>query len=230
MLSHSDVLDAIDLKVDYLGSASSIEEHGIILESVNKYELCAENSLEQGEWWPMVHCMYGLQACMSYDEKATAMSCSEAESGVDDDVAIPGTDKSDLGSCVCSLEGVVDYCSAKHTSTNLTTLSTCVKSAEALELYEASNSVAEAVNDGSPLWVTINGNEYSFSTNETDIGLASWATQVLSLTCQAISNEGSAVPATCADYVYPTTVSSTDNTDSSGGDSTGGDVTPVPQA
>ena len=104
MLSHSDVLDAIDLKVDYLGSAASIEEHGIILESVNKYELCAEDSLEQGEWWPMVHCMYGLQACMSYTETSDAMSCSEAESGADDDVAIPGSDTTGLDSCVCTLE------------------------------------------------------------------------------------------------------------------------------
>ncbi|KAH8046142.1 hypothetical protein JL722_13864 [Aureococcus anophagefferens] len=142
-------LDAIDLKVDYLGSAASIEEHGIILES----------------------------ACMSYTETSDAMSCSEAESGAGDDVAIPGSDTTGLDSCVCTLEGVVDYCSAKHTSTNLTTLSACTKSAEALTLYEESNNVAYAINDGSPLWVTINGNEYSFSTNETDIGLASWATQ-----------------------------------------------------
>ncbi|KAH8057592.1 hypothetical protein JL722_6675 [Aureococcus anophagefferens] len=221
MLSHSDVLDAIDLKVDYLGSAASIEEHGIILESVNKYELCAEDSLEQGEWWPMVHCMYGLQACMSYTETSDAMSCSEAESGAGDDVAIPGSDTTGLDSCVCTLEGVVDYCSAKHTSTNLTTLSACTKSAEALTLYEESNNVAYAINDGSPLWVTINGNEYSFSTNETDIGLASWATQVLSLTCQAIDDSGASLPSTCSDYVYPS------STDSSDVDNTGGDVTPV---
>ena len=224
MLSKSDVLDAIDLKVDYLGSASSIEEHGIILESVNKYELCAENSLEQGEWWPMVHCMYGLQACMSYTSESDAMSCSEAESGVDDDVGIPGTDKTGLDSCVCTLEGVVDYCSAKHTSTDLATLSTCVKSAEALTYYEESNSVAEAINDGSPLWVTVNGNEYSFSTNETDIGLASWATQVLSVTCQAIDETTATLPDTCSDYVY---AGSTASTDTSSTDQSGGDVVPV---
>lgn len=213
MLSNSDVLAAIDLQVDYLGGASSIEEHGIILESVNKYELCAENSLDQSEWWPMVHCMYGLQACLSYTEESSAMSCTEAESGEDDDVGIPGSDKSALSSCVCTLEGVVDYCSSAHTSTDLATLSTCVKSADALTYYEDSNSVAAAANDGSPLWVTVNGNTYSYSTNETDIGLASWATQVLSVTCQAIDQTGATTPDTCADYLYTSTTTSAVSTD-----------------
>ena len=40
-----DVLSAIDLRVDYLGSNSSIAEHGIILEAVNKYERCAAETL-----------------------------------------------------------------------------------------------------------------------------------------------------------------------------------------
>ena len=218
MLSNSDVLAAIDLQVDYLGGASSIEEHGIILESVNKYELCAENTLDQSEWWPMVHCMYGLQACMSYTEETSAMSCAGAESGEDDDVGIPGTDTSDLSSCVCTLEGTVDYCATKHTSTDLATLSTCVKSAEALAYYEESNDVAEAVDDGSAVWVTINDNKYSYSTNETDIGLASWATQVLSLTCQAIDESGASVPSTCDDYIYTSTSTTTTTTPSSGTD------------
>ena len=58
MLKNADVLGAIDLKIDYLGGASSIAEHGHNLVTVNQYELCAVNTLEQYEWWPMVHCMY----------------------------------------------------------------------------------------------------------------------------------------------------------------------------
>ena len=44
MLSTSDVLDAIDLKVDYLMSAASLDEHGRNLIYVNHYELCAEKA------------------------------------------------------------------------------------------------------------------------------------------------------------------------------------------
>jgi len=91
MLSKSDVLGAIDLKVDYLGGASSIAEHGHNLVTVNQYELCAENTLESYEWWPMVHCMYGLQNCLNYNTTAEAskanQTCANAESGADDDLA-----------------------------------------------------------------------------------------------------------------------------------------------
>ena len=196
MLSHSDVLDAIDLKVDYLGSAASIEEHGIILESVNKYELCAEDSLEQGEWWPMVHCMYGLQACMSYTETSDAMSCSEAESGADDDVAIPGSDTTGLDSCVCTLEGVVDYCSAKHTSTDLATLTSCAYSSEGHELAVKSKTLAEAANSGSPLWIQVNNVTISDSANEKK-ELQTWATSVKSTICNHIELGGGDVPSSC---------------------------------
>ena len=41
MLSKSDVLDAIDLEIDYIGAAASVEEHGITLIPVNKYMLWA---------------------------------------------------------------------------------------------------------------------------------------------------------------------------------------------
>jgi hypothetical protein len=204
MLSKREVLAAIDLRVDYLGSNSSVAEHGIILEAVNRYELCAEESLEQDEWWPFVHCMYGLQACLSTGADETeAMSCAEAESGVDDDLELAGTDSSALSSCTCTLEGAVDYCATEHTSTDLATLKSCEESDYASELYDASNAVAVKANSGVPLWVNVNGVSYSLSSNETDTSLAAWGTQVLSVTCQALEVEAGSSPALCADYLYP---------------------------
>ena len=82
MLSKSDVLAAIDLDVDYIGAASSVEEHGITLIPVNKYALCAEKlmDLPQSEWWPFTHCMFSIQKCMNYvsKEEAGFSSCDEA--------------------------------------------------------------------------------------------------------------------------------------------------------
>mmetsp|Transcript_5176 Transcript_5176/g.15732 ORF Transcript_5176/g.15732 Transcript_5176/m.15732 type:complete len:206 (-) Transcript_5176:290-907(-) len=201
MLANDDVLEAIDLRVDYLGGAASIEEHGVILQSVNKYELCAEATLPQTEWWPFVHCMYGLQACLSYEADASVMSCAEAESGADDDLAIAGTDS--IGDdCVCTLEGVVDYCATMHTSTTFDELAACKTSERADELYKQSDDRAEVVNGGDPLWVKINGVEYSYSSNETVPGLAAWATSVFSVTCQALAANEIASPDSCAMFLY----------------------------
>jgi len=203
MLGNDDVLEAIDLNIYYLGSNASVAEHGIILQSVNKYELCAENKLPQSEWWPFVHCMYGLQACLSYTEENKTMTCTEAESGVDDDLAISGTDTDSLSRCVCTLEGAVDYCATEHTSTDLRTLRTCEKSTEADEYYKTSNAIAIEANDGDPLWVNVNGVTYKYATNETADGLASWATSVLSVTCQAIQSAGATeLPSSCDSVIY----------------------------
>ena len=200
MLSHSDVLDAIDLKVDYLGSASSIEEHGIILESVNKYELCAENSLEQGEWWPMVHCMYGLQDCLNYnttEQSAEAgQTCAGAESGADDDLTIAGTDSEIGSSCECSLSGVAGYCASAHTSTSFEDLSACAYSPKAHTWAVKSKAIAEAVNGGDPLWVNVNNMTISLSTNEQH-EITTWATAALSAVCDHIKLAGGDKPASC---------------------------------
>ena len=97
MLSKSDVLDAIDLKVDYIGAAASVEEHGITLIPVNKYMLCAEELLDlpQSEWWPFTHCAFEIQKCMNYvsREEAGMTSCDEADSGSDDAMALAGTER-----------------------------------------------------------------------------------------------------------------------------------------
>ena len=106
MLSKSDVLDAIDLKVDYIGAAASVEEHGITLIPVNKYMLCAEElmDLPQSEWWPFTHCAFEIQKCMNYvsREEAGMTSCDEADSGSDDTMALAGTER-DLSTCTCTL-------------------------------------------------------------------------------------------------------------------------------
>lgn len=206
MLAHDDVLGAIDLRVDYLGGNSSVEEHGIILQDVNKYELCAEHTLEQTEWWPFVHCMYGLQGCLSYkyNDGRVAMTCDEAESGADDDLGLAGTDVVAGEDCECSLEGVVEYCAAEHTSTTLDELRACKDSEQADVWYKTSDDIAEVVNDGDPLWVKIDGVTYSYSTNETSQGLALWATSVFSVTCQALlqAKGVEALPTSCAKLLY----------------------------
>ena len=63
--------------------------------------------------------------------------------------------------------------------------------------------MAVAANDGVPLWVNINGVGYSYSTNETDVGLAAWGATVLGVVCQALELEQGESPATCEDYLYP---------------------------
>ncbi|KAH8074904.1 hypothetical protein SO694_00018149 [Aureococcus anophagefferens] len=202
MLSKSDVLDAIDLKIDYIGAAASVEEHGITLIPVNKYMLCAEELLDlpQSEWWPFTHCAFEIQKCMNYvsREEAGMTSCDEADSGSDDAMALAGTER-DLSTCTCTLEGVVEYCAETHTSTTLAKLATCKDSDEASKLFKTSNAVADAINSGHPLWVKINGVEYAGPSDpdETTATMDAWAEQVLNVTCQSL---GSAV-SSCAPYV-----------------------------
>jgi len=186
MLSKSDVLGAIDLKIDYLGGASSIAEHGHNLVTVNQYELCAVNTLESYEWWPMVHCMYGLQNCLNYNATAEArehnQTAAKAERGADDDLGLSGDDVKGLKEVECSLTGVVDYCASKHTSTDLATLTSCVET-DGPALAKASNEVAQAANGGVPLWVKINNQTITRSTNENKTTLEAWAYDVLRATC-----------------------------------------------
>ena len=131
------------------------------------------------------------------------MSCDEAEAGADDDLTLKGTDKSvSLRDCACSLEGVVDYCASTHTSTDLDTLKSCEESDAATAMFYQSNAVAEARNGGSALWIEVDGTAFTLETNETDVSLASWATRVLGVVCQALHDEGS-IPETCESYLYP---------------------------
>lgn len=197
MLAH-DVLDAIDLKVDFLGGESSIEEHGETLVDVNKYELCAEHTLPQTEWWNFVHCMYGLQACLSYTEPE--MSCGEAESGADDDLELAGTDF--VEDCECTVDGAAEYCAVQHTSTDFADLRACKEGDDVKKWYDDSDQIAQAVNDGDPLWIKVNGLTYSYSSNETAPGLASWATAVFAVTCEAIADAKLTMPASCSQVSY----------------------------
>ena len=203
MLNASDVLAAIDLKVDYCMSPASLDEHGRNLIYVNHFELCAIDALDQSEWWPMVHCMYGLQDCLNYNtsvQSAVAgQTCEGAKSGADDDLAVSGTDaRASLESadCTCSLEGVVEYCAAAHTSTDLKSLASCAYSSEGHALAVKSKGIAEAANAGSPLWVHVNNMTLSVAMNEKK-ELQTWATSVLSAVCDHIALGGGDKPVSC---------------------------------
>ena len=117
MLSNDDLLAAIDLTVDFHGNEASVEEHGKVLLDVNRNHLCVQHEadLDQTEWWPTAHCMFGLQACLDNDGSTT---CDQAESGSEDDLAMTGGE-TDLKNCDCSLDGVTSYCLAKYTDVEL---------------------------------------------------------------------------------------------------------------
>jgi len=207
MLKHDDVLNAIDLKVDYCMSASSLDEHGWNLIAVNHYELCAEHALPKKEWWSFVHCMYGLQTCLNYNtteaSAAAGYTCDSAETGADDDLTLTGSG-SDLqefstDGCSCSLSGVVDFCATEHTSTTYSELTECAFSNEGHELAVRSKRIAEAVNSGDPLWVKVNNMTISLSANEGN-ELGTWATTVLTSVCNAISQSTDVLPTTCSNF------------------------------
>jgi len=195
MLNDDEMMSAITLKVDLLGTASSIAEHGTMLVPVNKYELCAEHnsSLTQKEWWGFQQCMYGLQACLSVDAGAnnSTMTCTEAEAGTDDDMTIAGTDTIDASDdCTCTLAGVADYCATKHTSTTFADLQACAESDYADSLFNSSSDRAAAANSGSPLWVTVNGLSYVVDGTETADSLSIWVSTVKAAVCNELEAVG----------------------------------------
>lgn len=197
MLSNDDVLAAIDLKVDYLMSEASLAEHGWNLIYVNHYELCAEHTLPQHEWWSFVHCMYGMQDCLNYNTTAANQTCAGAESGEDDDLGLSGTDKVAGTDCDCSLSGVASYCTTEHTSTDFATMKSCAYSNQAHEWAVKSKDKAEAVNSGSPLWLTVNNMTISLSTNEKK-EITTWAKSAFSAVCDHIELGGASKPESCA--------------------------------
>lgn len=202
MLQYDDVLESINLKVDYCMSPFSLDEHGWNLIAVNHFELCAENSLKQQEWWPFVHCMYGLQACLSYNTTKAALdanvTCETAEAGADDDMTLSGGELKTIksSSCRCSLSGAVDYCAKEHTSTTYRELAACAYSNEGHELAVASKKVAERVNGGDPLWIKVNNMTISLSKHESS-EIESWASTVLSAVCNSILLTGEQLPKHC---------------------------------
>jgi len=206
MLGYSDVLDSIFLSVDYCISPFSLDEHGRNLIYVNHYELCAEHGtsggygsyMPQSEWWPFVHCMYGLQDCLNYNSTSqTNQTCSGAESGVDDDMTLSGTDSSDLDDCECSLHGVAEYCADQHlTSITKSELHSCAYSEYAHDLAVKSKKYAEAANGGDPLWIKVDNMTISLSKDEVN-EIDTWGDQVLAATCIRIKELGGAVPSSC---------------------------------
>ena len=189
MLQYSDILSAINLKIDYVMSPASLDEHGRNLIYVNHFELCAIDSLDQSEWWPFVHCMYSVQDCLNYNttlESANvSQTCAGANSGVDDDLEMAGADTSGLRSCECTLTGVVEYCATEHTSTTLTKLSECAYSSKGHELAVKSKTVADAVNSGDPKWIFVNNITISDSANEQK-EIDTWAKSVKSAVCNHV--------------------------------------------
>ena len=96
-----------------MGNEASVAEHGAKLLAVNRAELCLQAGLDQSEWWPATHCMFGLQSCLTADG---ASSCAEAEAGDLDDLALAGGDADGLAACECSLAGAAAYCAGQHAS------------------------------------------------------------------------------------------------------------------
>lgn len=203
MLSNSDILGSINLKVDYCMSPFSLDEHGWNLIAVNHYELCAIDALEQDEWWPFVHCMYGLQSCLNYNTtEASAeanQTCIGADSGADDDMTMTGREASSLQttSCECSLTGVVDFCATTHTSTTLSELTDCAYSDAGHDLAVKSKKIAEQANSGDPLWIKVNNMTITLAKDEThEIG--KWAESVFLSTCSSVHRDTGSIPKSCA--------------------------------
>ena len=95
---NTDVLDQVELQVDYLLTDDLIAEKGGNLRFVNRYELCAEKDetigLTQDEWWPFVHCAFEYQGCLFYnttdDADLDAMTCDLAATGAKGNQNAPG--------------------------------------------------------------------------------------------------------------------------------------------
>ena len=225
MLSLEGVLDAVDVKIDYIGASASIAEHGYNLLAVNRYELCAQKTLEQSEWWPMTHCMFELQDCLNYNSTLEAgnQTCGGAAEGVDDDLALAGDDSptSATGAslCTCTLTGVVSYCAERHTSTNGAALTACAASARVHAWAQTSKAVADNANAGLPYWLDLNGKNYTHPASMpgySDAELVSWVETVLEASCDAIiaaaGSDDDAVPAGCVS-VSPTRLAATARAD-----------------
>ena len=203
MLKDADVLESIDLSVDYFGNDASVDEHGEILLEVNRAELCVQSSLPATEWWPTVHCMFGMQSCLT-NGGAAGTSCQEAETGVDDDLKFAGGDRmAQLSGCECSLDGVADTCTSLHASKSWAELkASCDVDAEA----KLSSARAVAADSGATMWVTVDGARVvyeeggAYGGTNTAQGFGAWASRVMAVTCNAIVAKGQAAPESCAAY------------------------------
>ena len=206
MLKNADVLEAIDLSVDFFGNDASVAEHGGVLLEVNEALLSLQATLPQGEWWPTTSCMFGMQACLT-NAGAEGMSCGQAEAAADDDLLLAGPEKDAadaLAACECSLDGVADTCAALHASA---TWSAVKAAADVKGLAKASSARAVAADGGATMWVTIDGERYvyeeggAYGGTNTELGFGAWAARVFGVTCQAIVAKGQAAPESCGAYL-----------------------------
>lgn len=204
MLQDSEVLDSVNVKVDYLMSASSLAEHGHNLVTVNHYELCAEKKTEQKEWWNFIACMYSYQDCLNYNTTAANQTCSGAMSGEDDDMTIAGVE-STSESCDCSLSGIVSECSSSHiTSITYDELVDCAEGDDNSEISkwaDESKKVAESANSGYPLWMKVDNMTVFDNWKDEKHEIKNWAAGVFSSACNRIEYLGGTKPKQCDDVL-----------------------------
>lgn len=199
MLKNVDILEAVNVKIDYIMDGSSLAEHGYNLIDVNRYELCAQHTLPQTEWWPFTACMYSMQACLSYNSTEASggnMTCSEAESGTDDDMEISG-ELSTSSSCECTVVGVATECASQTiTSATIDDLTGCVHSDLGVKLADESKHIAVNANSGSAEWLKLDNMTITGSSDE-HAEIESWAEGVFSATCNRIEYLGGTAPSSC---------------------------------
>ena len=156
MLSNDDLLAAVDLTVDFHGNEASVEEHGKVLLDVNRNHLCVQHEadLDQTEWWPTAHCMFGLQACLDNDgsrlvikprvvRRTTTLSGGET----------------DLANCDWLLLMASRPTASRNTRVEWSSLD---KTCTCLGSRRSSGRAAQA-GDGATLWVTIDGIKYTYA-------------------------------------------------------------------
>ena len=185
MLSNDDLLAAIDLTVDFHGNEASVEEHGMVLLDVNRNHLCVQHEadLDQTEWWPTAHCMFGLQACLDNDGSTT---CDQAESGSEDDLAMTWRRDGPRELRLLFRWRHVLLPLEIHGCGMVRLDKTCGVS----RLAKKSSGRAAQADDGATLWVTIDGIKYTYAEGaayggtNTEEGFGAWAASVMGVVCQ----------------------------------------------
>lgn len=207
MLQDSEVLDSVNVKVDYLMSASSMAEHGHNLVMVNHYELCAEHKTTQTEYWGFISCMFSYQDCLNYNSTAANQTCLGAMSGEDDDMTISGLE-STTDACDCSITGIAEECSASHLTTiTYDELESCAtgETDDVSKWADDSKRVAEDVNSGLPLWIKVDNMTVFDNWKDESHEIKNWAAGVFSAACNRIEYLGGTKPMQC-DSVLANTI------------------------
>jgi hypothetical protein len=199
MLQDSEVLEAVNVKVDYLMSGSSLAEHGFNLVMVNHYELCAEHKTEKEEYWGFISCMFSYQDCLNYNTTAANQTCMGAMSGADDDMTISGIEETSTD-CDCSISGVAEECASNHlTSITYEELDKCAtgETDDVAKWADDSKRVAENVNSGLPLWIKVDNMTVFDNWKDESHEIKNWAAGVFSAACNRIEYLGGTKPTQC---------------------------------